>query len=372
MGSASKPFGVVYLITNTVNGKVYVGQTTVGVSKRWKGHKDEARKGSECPIHRAIRKYGAASFDVQVVEECSTSDSLNASEKSWVSNLKSTDSSLGYNGTSGGDAGYSFTPEVRAKIAATVSRNYQEAPELLARLSNATKAHFAKPGAREEASIRAKRVLSDPSLRDRLSVLGKKSSLEHPECILALNAYNRSDEGRRHNSERHKQFHQAHPNARVMMSKRQLAALTDPSVRQKTIDALAKGRSIKAERRGPWASISEVRLVLQGLSVKAYHAQRPPNMPTASSLQKVYGKTFREIRDGYRRGAPGNSTAVDEGILRVALQGLTSIQYDAQRRSKVLDARFVSSNAFPRVYGKTFMEVRDGVRDPRQTKRRAA
>jgi len=48
MGSASKPFGVVYLITNTVNGKVYVGQTTVGVSKRWKGHKDEARKGSEC------------------------------------------------------------------------------------------------------------------------------------------------------------------------------------------------------------------------------------------------------------------------------------------------------------------------------------
>jgi len=40
-----------------------------------------------------------------------------------------------------------------------------------------------------------------------------------------------------------------------------------------------------------------------------------------------------------------------------------------QRRSKVWDIRFLSSSSFPRVYGKTFMEVRDGTRDPRQPKR---
>ena len=58
MDSASKPFGVVYLITNTVNGKVYVGQTINGLSKRWKGHKNDVRNGSQNPLHRAIRKYG--------------------------------------------------------------------------------------------------------------------------------------------------------------------------------------------------------------------------------------------------------------------------------------------------------------------------
>ena len=58
MDSASKPFGVVYLITNTVNGKVYVGQTINGLSKRWKGHKNDVRKGSQNPLHRAIRCTG--------------------------------------------------------------------------------------------------------------------------------------------------------------------------------------------------------------------------------------------------------------------------------------------------------------------------
>jgi hypothetical protein len=115
-----------------------------------------------------------------------------------------------------------------------------------------------------------------------------------------------------------------------------------------------------------------VYLITNTVNGKVYVGQTTVGVSKRWKGHKDEARKGSECRDGYRRGAPGNSTAVDEGILRVALQGLTSIQYDAQRRSKVLDARFVSSNAFPRVYGKTFMEVRDGVRDPRQTKRRAA
>jgi len=32
-------FGVIYKITNTVNGKVYIGQTVSTISHRWNQHK---------------------------------------------------------------------------------------------------------------------------------------------------------------------------------------------------------------------------------------------------------------------------------------------------------------------------------------------
>jgi len=53
-------YGMVYLITNEVNGKHYVGQTTRTVEQRFKEHME-----SPYPIGKAIRKYGAENFTIK-------------------------------------------------------------------------------------------------------------------------------------------------------------------------------------------------------------------------------------------------------------------------------------------------------------------
>jgi len=57
MGTPAKPFGIIYLITNKVTGKQYVGQTVQALVKRWVAHVSVARK-SPWPLGFAILKTG--------------------------------------------------------------------------------------------------------------------------------------------------------------------------------------------------------------------------------------------------------------------------------------------------------------------------
>lgn len=63
-------FGRIYLIRNLFNGKAYVGQTIQSVRRRFSRHHFEARQGSPCPIHAAIRKYGFENFEAIRLLEC--------------------------------------------------------------------------------------------------------------------------------------------------------------------------------------------------------------------------------------------------------------------------------------------------------------
>lgn len=75
----------VYLITNTVNEKVYVGQTKKSLRSRFRGHVYESEIGrSKCAIHRAIRKHGKDVFAIDLIQKCSTQDELNAMEAFWI------------------------------------------------------------------------------------------------------------------------------------------------------------------------------------------------------------------------------------------------------------------------------------------------
>ena len=87
----------IYLITNKVNGKKYVGQS-IDIERRWKSHIIASKK-SELHIHRAIRKYGIDNFDFSILEECSV-DKLDEREIYWISELDTYNN--GYNMTIGG------------------------------------------------------------------------------------------------------------------------------------------------------------------------------------------------------------------------------------------------------------------------------
>ena len=106
----------IYLITNNINGKVYVGQAIRGKEKRWNRHLNDMKAGSELYLHRAIRKYGAENFTVSLLATAESHEELNRLEVLWVFLLKSHGPG-GYNMTDGGEGctGALQSEETKAK-----------------------------------------------------------------------------------------------------------------------------------------------------------------------------------------------------------------------------------------------------------------
>lgn len=95
--------GYIYKVTNTVNGKMYVGQTKRTIDRRWKEHIHNSFTESSFdkgPLHLAIKKYGADAFVVEQIEECENAD-LNDRETYWIKQLGTF--GKGYNVTIGGE-----------------------------------------------------------------------------------------------------------------------------------------------------------------------------------------------------------------------------------------------------------------------------
>ena len=82
---------IIYLITNTVNGKLYVGQTIHGLSWRWNIHKAMARRGNKVYFHAAIRKYGEEAFVPSVLASAENVQELNELEIAFIAKLKTAD-----------------------------------------------------------------------------------------------------------------------------------------------------------------------------------------------------------------------------------------------------------------------------------------
>ena len=45
--------GIIYKITNTINGKVYIGKTLETMEKRWKEHQKDSMRFTDRPLYRA-------------------------------------------------------------------------------------------------------------------------------------------------------------------------------------------------------------------------------------------------------------------------------------------------------------------------------
>jgi hypothetical protein len=96
---------VVYKITNTVNGKIYIG-ITKQIIKRIGNHIyyfKNPNSNNNSYLHKALRKYGLENFTIEILEVCNSLEELNNKEVYWISNFQSTNSILGYNLDSGGN-----------------------------------------------------------------------------------------------------------------------------------------------------------------------------------------------------------------------------------------------------------------------------
>lgn len=95
--------GYIYIIKNTNNDKVYIGQTSRSIQDRWKQHIQSAQRGDEHGIilYNAMRKYGIETFFIEQLEEVEL-EQLNDREIYWIKFYNS-QTPNGYNVREGGE-----------------------------------------------------------------------------------------------------------------------------------------------------------------------------------------------------------------------------------------------------------------------------
>lgn len=107
-------YGVIYKITNTINNKIYIGQTVVGYRKRYKAKGSGIERIYYHNIHyknnnryyndhliRSIEKYGFNAFEViEIYDIAFSKEELDIKEKHYIQQFNCINN--GYNHTEGG------------------------------------------------------------------------------------------------------------------------------------------------------------------------------------------------------------------------------------------------------------------------------
>ena len=133
-------FFTIYLVTNTVNGKKYVGVTGKQPSrKRWVQHLAQARRGCDFLLHQAIRKYGAGAFEFEELAHAYSRKDAHSVEVALIRLFATYGfENHNYNMTAGGDGvSREWSDEERAKSSKRIKEGMTS--EVRARISAAMK-----------------------------------------------------------------------------------------------------------------------------------------------------------------------------------------------------------------------------------------
>lgn len=157
-----KTMGSIYLITNTVNDKKYVGQTIHPIEKRFEEHKRCAvSKGSNSgciALYSAMDLYGVDKFKTEILDTANTDEELDELEIKHIAELN-TLSPNGYNIRTGGKNGkHCDESRERMRLAKLGDKNH----------------NFGKPRTEE-----TKRKISESRAGEKHHFYGKELTDEH-------------------------------------------------------------------------------------------------------------------------------------------------------------------------------------------------
>lgn len=160
--------GFIYKITNTINGKSYIGQTIQNVKERFYQHCATkcSKAVSNMAIHRAIKKYGKSNFTVEVIEEIDSTN-LNDRERYWIRYYDSYNN--GYNSTEGGQDGIKLFKNLDTE---SIVREYKSGKSLreIGRLFNVDKQTIKDLLVRNNINLRTTRTYK-LSQKDREDII---------------------------------------------------------------------------------------------------------------------------------------------------------------------------------------------------------
>lgn len=151
----------IYKTTNIINGKIYIGLSTLTVDESTNYY------GSGKILHRAISKYGKENFTKEILESnIESKEILEQREIYYISKYNSTDDSIGYNITYGGTGGDTIS-------------NHPDRDAIVSKIGNSSKKLWQQPEYKAMMSIKQKEIWSDPEYRAMMSEI-RKGHPPHP------------------------------------------------------------------------------------------------------------------------------------------------------------------------------------------------
>jgi len=165
----------IYKITNLINNKIYIGQTTKTLDERLIRHFVDARYRQNTHILKAIKKYGKENFIIEKLEKCNFLEELDKREIYWIKKLNSKNRDIGYNITDGGQGthGYIFTKKIREKIGKK-SKGRKHTEETKFKMSKTAKIIHNLPDVKKKNSDGVKKAFKNKEIKRKHKLACKK------------------------------------------------------------------------------------------------------------------------------------------------------------------------------------------------------
>lgn len=165
----------IYKITNSINTKIYIGQTWDMLSTRFSAHLSPSSRGCS-KLYRAFEKYGRENFKIEEICQVDNQEDANSLESFLIQSRDTIKN--GYNLRSGGSHG-KHSEESKIKMSKS-KKGIKPSKETLVKLS---KARMGNQNAR--GSIRSQEFRDHVSaqMRGTSYHLGRKLTEEHKQKI---------------------------------------------------------------------------------------------------------------------------------------------------------------------------------------------
>lgn len=114
--------GIIYKITNKMDGKVYIGQTLIDLNTRLRQHFFKAKQCRKSKLYTAMNTLSKECFEIELLEGDIPIKSLDSKEQFYIEKYNSIET--GYNTTKGGDGRSTYSDINEQKIIELVNEGY--------------------------------------------------------------------------------------------------------------------------------------------------------------------------------------------------------------------------------------------------------
>lgn len=176
-GTVGQTVWHIYILTNVINGKQYVGITN-NLTKRWNKHKNA--NGSAPALHGAIKKYGLSAFVFTHFADAFDCESAKTIEKALIKDHNS-QTPNGYNITAGGEGSLEPSEDLRKRMSDSHKGKIQSEETKRKRSESLKKAysegrHSGSKGKSWSLSDEAKKKQSQSKMGSKNPMYGKRRS----------------------------------------------------------------------------------------------------------------------------------------------------------------------------------------------------